>query len=392
MNNGEITIRPDFIPFGKPNFSEEEINALINVMRTGWIGLGQQVLSFEEELAAYIGAPNLISVNSCTSALFLSLLVSGVKSGDEVICPSLTWCSTANAAMYLGAKPVFCDVDKKTFCITPEDLHSKISPRTKAVMVVHMAGYAVDVQELRDALPPHIVIIEDAAHALGSKFENGNYVGTSGNLTCFSFYANKNLSTGDGGAISLYDQETADKIRSLRNHALSADAWKRFTHPECAMMPGISELGYKMNYTDLQASIGRVQLKRQAEFRNTRQVIAEKYYKELSELNINIKFQNEILSDNHSRHLFQIVLPVENLSFTRNQMLLELRRRNIGAGIHYLPLHKMPLYSTCGDHLLPNTDYLADRLLTLPISASMSSSDVDYIISHVKDIFTRGLK
>ena len=378
--------RKEFLAFGKPNFSDQEIDAVAKVLRSGWIGMGPETLAFEKELGEFFGAPHVVTVNSCTSALFLSLLVRGVAPGDEVICPSFTWCSTANAALYLGAKPVFCDVDPDTLCITAEFALQKLTPKTKAIMVVHMAGLGVDVNTIRAALPENVAIIEDAAHALGAKFDDGKPVGSSGNMSCFSFYANKNLSTGEGGAIALFDAALADRLRSLRLHALPADAWKRFTNPKSIVSRGLEELGYKMNYTDLQACIGRVQLRRQAEFHRTRLAIANRYHDRLSKRVPGIKFQHGLLHPHHARHLFQIMLPLEETAISRDALLLELRNRNIGANVHYLPLHTMPLYSAHGHASLPNTEKVCERILTLPISGSMSLDDADYVILNLEEL------
>jgi perosamine synthetase len=181
-------------------FPSEKLRAVAKVLRSGWVGMGKETLALEEELAAFLEVPHVVTVNSCTSALFLALLIEGVKPGDEVICPSFTWCSTANAALYLGATPVFCDIDPATLSVTPESVQEKVTAKTKAVVVVHFGGLAVDVKAIGKVIPADVVIIEDAAHAFGSHFDNGRLVGASGNLTCFSFYANKNLSTGEGGA------------------------------------------------------------------------------------------------------------------------------------------------------------------------------------------------
>lgn len=380
-------IRKDYLPFGKPNFSDEEIAAVTRVMRSGWVGMGPETLAFENELAVFLGAPYVVTVNSCTSALFLSLLVHGIGLGDEVICPSLTWCSTANAALYLGAKPVFCDVDTNTFCVTPELIKEKLTSKTRAVMVVHMGGLAVEVDRIRAVLPEHVVIIEDAAHALGAKFADGRPVGSSGNLTCFSFYANKNLSTGEGGAIALFNGDLAERLSSLRQHGLMADAWKRFSHPQCALVPGLTELGYKMNYTDLQACIGRVQLRRQQEFHATRLNIAKSYHERLRDLMPALHFQEHILHPYHARHLFQIVLPLEKIQLTRNELLLKMRTRNIGASIHYSPLHLMPLYGAETQPSFSNTETICKRIMTLPISASMSMEDAEYILEQFEELF-----
>ena len=198
-----------YLPFGKPDFGPEEIKAVTDVLESGWVGMGKETKSFEQELATYVHANSVVTVNSCTSALFLSLMIEGITSGDEVIVPTLTWCSSANAAMYLGATPVFCDVDPDTLNLTPETVLPHITDKTRAVVVVHYGGLAVDITSLRKALPQRIKIIEDAAHAIGATYPDGSPVGSSGALTCFSFYANKNLSTAEGGAIALNDPQRA---------------------------------------------------------------------------------------------------------------------------------------------------------------------------------------
>jgi len=380
--------RHEYLPFGKPNFSDQEIAAVTRVLRSGWVGMGPETIAFEQELAACIEAPHIVTVNSCTSGLFLSLLVSGVRRGDEVICPSLTWCSTANAALYLGAKPVFCDVDPDTLCPTPKQVLAKVTSRTKAVMVVHFGGLAVDVQALRIVLPRRVSIIEDAAHGFGARFTDGKPVGSSGNLTCFSFYANKNLSTGEGGAVALFDRRQAERLQSLRQHALPLDAWKRFTHAKSLLLSNpLSELGYKMNYTDLQACIGRVQLARRGELDRIRLDIARRYVDGLKEVSPLIKCQRDITHPYHARHLFVLQLPLEEMRMGRDEVLLALRERNIGASIHYAPLHRMPLYlGPRKPARLPVTERVVKRIMTLPISASMTLDDADDVLAQFKEV------
>ncbi len=381
-------MRKDYLPFGKPNFGDQEIAAVTRVLRSGWVGMGPETIAFERELADSLGVPHVVTVNSCTSALFLSLLVSGVKAGDEVICPSLTWCSTANAALYLGAKPVFCDVDPDTLCPTPKHVLAKVTSRTKAVMTVHFGGLTVDVQALRDALPKRVAIIEDAAHAFGARFANGKPVGSSGNLTCFSFYANKNLSTGEGGAVALFDRRQAERLQSLRQHALPLDAWKRFTHAKALLLSNpLNELGYKMNYTDLQACIGRVQLARQGELDRIRLDIARRYVDGLKEVSPLITLQRDITHPYHARHLFVLQLPLEQMRMRRDAVLLALREKNIGASIHYAPLHLMPLYRGRRKPVrLPVTEQVSRHTMTLPISASMTLADADDVLAQFKTV------
>lgn len=380
--------RREYLPFGRPHFSEREIAAVSGVLRSGWVGMGPETIAFERELAEYVGAPHVVTVSSCTSALFLSLLVTGVGQGDEVVCPSLTWCSTANAALYLGADPVFCDVDPETLCPTVEQVLAKLTPRTKAVVVVHFGGLAVDVAALGRALPSSVAIVEDAAHAFGARFADGTRVGSSGNLTCFSFYANKNLSTGEGGAIALSDGSLAERLQSLRQHALPLDAWKRFTHSQSLLLSNpLTELGYKMNYTDLQASIGRVQLARQGELDRVRLDVAKRYVDGLGRMSPPLRFQKDCTHPHHARHLFVVHLPVERMRLTRNDVVLALRARNIGASVHYAPLHLMPLYDRKREPSpLPVTEEVAARVMTLPISASMTLDDAEDVLRELKAV------
>ena len=384
-------MRQDYLPFGKPNFGDGEIDAVTRVLRSGWVGMGPETIAFEQELAAYLGVPYVVTVNSCTSALFLSLLVSGVEAGDEVICPSLTWCSTANAALYLGARPVFCDIDPDTLCLTAKHVLTRITPKTRAVMAVHFGGLAVDVEALRKALPRNVVLIEDAAHALGARFLNGRRVGSSGNLTCFSFYANKNLSTGEGGAIALSDRSVAERLQSMRQHALPNDAWKRYADPKSLLLSGqLTGLGYKMNYTDLQAAIGRVQLARLPEFEIVRLELAQCYTDGLKDVSPALGFQEGVIHPYHARHLFVVRLPVEKMRLSRNDALLALRVQNIGAAIHYAPLHLMPLYRGRETPAsLPATEQVAPRIMTLPISAGMTVDDAQYVIVCLKALMER---
>jgi perosamine synthetase len=384
-----MIIRKDYLPFGRPSFSRSEIAAVTRVMKSGWIGMGGETIAFEKELSDFLGVPYVITINSCTSALFLSLLVSGVGPGDEVICPSLTWCSTANAALYLGATPVFCDVDPETLCLSAKTVLKKTTPKTKVVVAVHFGGLAADIERLRSELPETIQIVEDAAHALGGCYKNGKPVGASGNLTCFSFYANKNLSTGEGGAIALFDSPTAERLHSLRQHALPIDAWKRFKHRKSILLSNsLTELGYKMNYTDLQAAIGRAQLARFEEMQQTRQKIADIYLDALRECNIGFQYGCNLVS--HAKHLFVIRLTLANIHYDRDAMILALRAQNIGASIHYAPLHLMPLYNQgCKPGVLPVTEELAKSLVTLPISASMTEEDARYVTKAIKEILEK---
>jgi len=381
--------REKYLAFGTPDFTDAEIDAVSRVMRAGWVGMGQETIAFEKELSEYVGAPEIVTVNSCTSALFLALLVEGIGPGDEVIVPSLTWCATANAALYLGATPVFCDVDPQSMCVTPETISAKVTSRTKAVIAVHYGGYAIDVDALRASLPANIAIVEDAAHALGAVHGNGKRVGASGNTVCFSFYANKNLATADGGAIALFDLEKAEHLRCLRMSGLESNAWSRFTKPSTAFVAGVAELGYKMNFTDLQAAIGRVQLQRLDAMAVVRVKVAEHYRKTIAENGLDIPFQSQAFDGRHARHLLVASFDPGKTGIPRDELLLALRGFNIGASIHYRPLHGQPLYCRDSHASLPITERLAEQIMTLPISARMTLDDVEYVVHHLAKLIRR---
>ena len=359
-----------FIPFGKPNFSKKEVVAVQKVLQSGWIGMGPEVIRFENELAKKLEAKFAVSVNSCSSALFLSLLVLGIKKNDEVICPSLTWCATANAILQVGATPVFCDVSSGTFSQTIESVTAKVTKKTKAVIIVHFGGLVFDVISLRKNLPAHIHIIEDAAHAFGGLYPSGKPIGSSGNLVCLSFYANKNLSTGEGGAILLHSARVATRLSSLRQNAYPANAWKRFTAKKLIITKDLCELGYKMNYTDFQAAVGRVQLKRQKEFAENRKKIANIYSQALS--STKCEPHEGLNSHKHARHLYSILVPA---GIDRYSLLRRSRLQGVGVTIHYIPLHTMKLYKHKSP--LKITDEISPRLLTLPISSSITKSEAE---------------
>ena len=376
------------IPFGRPSFTEEEIDAVARVMRSGWIGMGNEVVCFENELAEYIGVKNVVTVDSCTSALYLSLLASGIGKGDEVIVPSMTWCSTANAVIYCGAQPVFCDINSETLCSGTDDILKQVTSKTKAVIILHYGGYAVDINELRRNLPDHICIIEDAAHAFGSIYPDGTKVGSSGNLTCFSFYANKNLSTGEGGAICLNDHNKTEILKSLRQLGMPSNSWKKYLYPNENTKQEVQQLGYKMNYIDLHACIGRVQLQRFNAMQQIRQGIVNKYLTALSQFSPPLVFQKGIEKAEHSKHLLVLQLPIQELSLTRDEILVALRKMNVGAGIHYMPLHLMEFYrKNYKASSLPNCEMAYKKIITLPISSSMTESDIDVVVKILREIY-----
>lgn len=379
-------MRRNYLAFGVPDFTDTEIAEIARVIRSGWIGMGEETIAFENELSDYLAAPEVVSVNSCTSALFLALLIEGIGPGDEVIVPSFNWCAAANVVLQLGAKVIFCDVDAETMCVGVHTVLAKLTSRTKAVIPVHYGGFGLDVDVLREALPRDVVIIEDAAHSLGAHYPNGKRVGASGNSVCFSFYANKNLSTGEGGAIALFDRHKADHLRCLRMNGMGSNAWSRYTNPSIVSVDELTELGYKMNFTDLQAALGRVQLNRLDKMAKIRLELAQQYSVRLEQLKTQIPLQKGVLDAKHARHLMVAIFDPAKTGIERNDLLISLRAKNIGATIHYRPLHCQPLYAVHGTPNLPTTVSLAEKIMTLPISAKMTVDDVDYVVENIANL------
>jgi dTDP-4-amino-4,6-dideoxygalactose transaminase len=378
--------KPPYVVFGKPSFTSEEAEAVARVLASGWVGLGPETLAFEQELATYAGAEQAVALNSCTSSLFLSLKAHGVGPGDEVVCPSLTWCSTANVALHLGARPVFCDIDADTLCASPETVAAALTPKTKAVIVVHFAGRAIDVGAVAGVLPPGVALIEDAAHALGSRYPDGGAIGSSGNYVCFSFYANKALSTGDGGAIVLNDPDGARRLQSLAQHATRQNAWGRYRRRDQRSSLHLEELGYKMSFTDLLASIARVQLRRQDEMRAHRQAIAGRYQRFLEAHADVFRLQSGAARPEHAHHLYSVRL--QGPPGTRDRWMTAMRARAIGASIHYPPLHRMPLYGDTS--ALPTTEAVAEEIMTLPIGNGVTMDDAERVMEAIAAVLAEG--
>jgi UDP-4-amino-4,6-dideoxy-N-acetyl-beta-L-altrosamine transaminase len=382
-SNNFFSKREDFLPYNQPTINQEEIEEVIDTLKNNWLTHGPKTIQFEKQLAEYLGVKNVISVNSCTAALHLSLLAFGIGKGDEVILPPYTFASTANVICQVGAKPVFIDVQEKTFNLDPSKIENAITEKTKAIMVVHYAGQAADMDEIKIIADKYnLKIIEDAAHAIGSEYK-GRKIGSLGNLTCFSFYATKNITTGEGGAIATNDDNLAEKLRKLRTHGISKDAWNRYSK-EGSWYYEVEECGWKYNLNDIQASLGIRQLKKLDDFTKKRQELAKIYDKKLEKIQkIVIPFKNT--DRNHVYHLYPILLK----DYDRNKFIEELTKRNIGVSVHFIPLHLHPFYKreygyNKGD--FPVAENLYNSEVSLPLYPNLSEQDTNYIISAIKDI------
>jgi len=379
-------MRNSFLPYCLPLIGEEEIAEVADSLRSGWVTTGPKVKRFEQEFAAYAGAKHAIAVNSCTAALHTSLAALDIGPGDEVIVPTLTFCATANVVVHLGATPVIVDVDQD-FQISPDAVRQAIGPRTKAIIPVHYGGQACSLREiLAIAGSRGIPVVEDAAHAAGAEYE-GRKIGSHGRAVCFSFYAIKNMTTGEGGMVTTDDDGLAARIRLLSLHGMSRDAWKRYTEAG-SWYYEILEPGYKYNMTDVQAALGIHQLRRLDGFIRRRQEIAAMYDAAFSDLP-GIILPRRLPGRNHTFHLYPIRLAPGRLRVNRAVFIQELRARNIGTSVHFIPLHRHPLYRGRYGYRaeqFPVAEEIYKGLVSLPLYPKMTDEDVVDVVEAVRGV------
>lgn len=376
------------IPFHRPYITEDEINEVVDSLKKGWITMGYKTVEFENRFKEYIGSKNAVAVNSCTAGLHLALRAIGLKEGDEVIVPTITFVATAEVVNYFKAKPVLVDVEKDTHLIDASKIEEKITPKTKAIIPVHYSGQPADMDEILEiAKKYNLFVIEDAAHSLPAWYK-GRIVGTIGDITAFSFYATKTLATGEGGMITTDNDEWAEKIRILRLHGISKDAWKRYSK-EGSWEYDVLDNGYKYNMTDINAALGLAQLKKLHWMWEERVRIADAYnhaFKEYEELIPYIVKSDRV----SSWHLYPLKLNLEALKISRNQFIEELKSRGIGTSIHFIPLYRFSYYKDQGyDKNYPNSEWIFEKVLSLPIFPGMTQQEVNYIIENVIDIVNK---
>jgi UDP-4-amino-4,6-dideoxy-N-acetyl-beta-L-altrosamine transaminase len=388
----------NFLPFSLPLIENDEIEEVVETLRSGWITTGPKVKLFEREFAEYIGCKHAIAVNSCTAALHLALEAIGIGEGDEIITSPMTFAATGEVIRYFKARPVFVDVDSTTMNLDVELLENIVKERwksgdgkrLKAIIPVHYAGYPCDMDAIMSLASRYdLRIVEDAAHAFPTSYKR-KMIGTLGDITCFSFYATKNITTGEGGMITTENEEYADRMRIMSLHGISKDAWKRYT-AEGSWYYEIIAPGYKYNLTDIAAGLGIAQLKKADAFLKRRMQIAERYreaFQELDELDLPLVYEGKE-GTTHSWHLYVIRLNLHQLKIDRNKFIDELRRKGIGTSVHFIPLHIHPYYRETygyqsGDFPVAYKTY--QRIISLPIYARMTDDDVERVIESVTDI------
>jgi len=385
-------VRPseEFLIFGAPLISDEEEREILSCLRTGWLGTGPKVAQLECEFRDYKGAPYAVAVNSCTAALHLSMLAAGIGPGDEVITTALTFCATVNTIIHAGAKPVLVDVDPATFNIDPREVAAKITSHTKAVIPVHFAGLACDMDALVTiARRRGLMIIEDCAHAVETTYK-GKQAGTFGNFGCFSFYVTKNMTTGEGGMILTTDERHADRLKILALHGMSKDAWRRFSD-EGYKHYYVVECGYKYNMMDIQAAIGIHQLRRIQKNWERRQEIWATYQREFSGLPLTLPAQPDE-GTRHAYHLYTVLINPERTNLTRDQFIADMTAENIGVGVHYQSIPVHPYYQErfgWRPEDYPHSLRIGQQTVSLPLSPKLTDHDVADVIRAVHKVLHR---
>jgi dTDP-4-amino-4,6-dideoxygalactose transaminase len=379
-------MRDSFLVFGAPQIGEEEIQGVVDVMRSGWLGTGPKTAQFERDFAAYKGVENAAALNSCTAALHLSILACGVGPGDEVITTPMTFCASVNAIIHAGATPVLADIDPRTLNIDPARLAEKITPRTKAILIVHFAGRPAEMDEICELARKHgLKLIEDCAHAIETEYR-GRKAGTFGDFGCFSFYVTKNVITGEGGMVLARSQEDHDRIRILGLHGMSRDAWKRFSDAGYKHYQ-VVEAGYKYNMMDLQAVIGVAQLRRVEQSWLRREQIWNQYQRAFADLRVALP-ADAAPDTRHAYHLYTLQIS-DQAPVSRDRFLDEMTARKIGVGVHYLSIPEHPYYQErygWNPEHFPAATEVGRRTVSLPLSPKMTDEDVQDVIDAVREV------
>lgn len=383
---GGNPVRQEPLSFGVPLVEQDEIDGVVQVLKSGWLSTGPMTHELEEDFKNYIGASNAVALNSCTAGMELCLRVAGIGQGDEVITTPMTFAATANVILHCGAVPVFADINGETMNIDPSDIERRITSKTRAILPVHYAGQPCEMDRIWDIANRHnLVLIEDAAHALGAEYR-GKKIGSIGDATAFSLHVHKNVTTAEGGMVTTDNDEWASKMRIMRLHGMSKDAWGRVS--ESKIHYEVVYPGYKYNMADTQAVIGVHQLRRLESYIKTRQKYAEIYTEAFQQIP-QIRLPQRIGGIRHAECMYVIMLELERLKIDRDEFVHCLRAENILPSIHFKPVHLHLYYRETfgykrGDY--PVAEDVWDRILTLPFSPKLTEDDIQDVITAVKKI------
>lgn len=380
-------MRKDFLPFSRPSISEEEIAAVADVLRSGWITTGARNANFEQAFREYTGSRHAVALSSATAGMHVLFKALGIGPGDEVVTPSMTWVSTVNLITLCGATPVFADIDRNTLMITPDTVKPCLSARTKLIVPVHFAGAPADLDPMRKLAEEHgALLIEDAAHAVGTEYR-GRRIGADGTAV-FSFHPIKNITTGEGGMVATDDDALAERVRRLKFHGLGVDAFDR-TMQGRSPQAEVLEPGYKYNLPDLLAVLGLTQLKRLDPFIEKRERLALRYLDHFKTLEGITPLAFPGFPHRHAWHLFVVRLGTDKTGMDRDVFMERLKQRNIGTGLHFKAVHLQKYYREAFGFqrgMLPATEYNSDRIVSLPLFPDMTESDVDDTVSAIREV------
>ncbi len=381
-----------FIPFALPDIGEEEINEVVACLRSGWLTTGPKTIQFQKDFASYIGAPHAIAVNSATSGLHLALEALGVGPGDKVVTTPFTFTATAEVIRYLGADPLFVDIDPCTLNIDPDLVGRAVSrnPEVKAVMPVHLAGQACDLDPIMAAARRHgLPVLEDAAHALPTTYK-GRMIGTISDITVFSFYATKTMTTGEGGMVVTARDDLARRMELMRFHGINREVWDRYTSDKPKWFYEVVEPGYKYNMSDIMAAIGIHQLRKLDGFQARRAAIAARYNEAFADLPVTLPHVADP-ADRHAWHMYVLQLDLDRLNIGRDEFIIRLAALGVGANVHYTPLHTQPYWRDRygfqpGD--FPAAEEAYRRVVSIPLYTGMTDADVERVVDAVKVTLT----
>jgi len=385
-----------FIPYSRPVLEEEEIQEVVDTLRSGWLTTGPKVAQFEKDFCAYVGCSYALAVNSATAGLHLALEALGVGAGDKVITTVHTFTATAEVIRYLGAEPIFVDIEPTSYNIDPSLIETALKQHSgvKAIIPVHYAGQSANMTAIMDLAKQYSVkVVEDAAHALPCTHE-GTVIGTIADITVFSFYANKTITTGEGGMVATDDESIAKRIKTMRLHGISRDVFDRFTSNKPNWYYEVVAPGFKYNMMDMCGALGIHQLKKAKRFQLARADIARRYQQGLSELPLVLPAQVNV-SDVHSWHIYSIQLELEKLTISRDEFIEKMSEHGVGTSVHYIPLHRMPYWKEAcqlDDKQYPVSSKISDRHVSLPNFASMTEEEVDAVIQAIRIIITGAKK
>lgn len=390
----EVFVRKEFLPFSIPTIEEEEIREVVDSLQSGWITTGPKVKRFEDDFKAYVGAPYAVPLSSATAGLHMALIAMGIGPGDEVITTPMTFAATVNVMIHVGATPVLADIEPGTLNIDVDRVREKITERTKAMVPVHFAGLPCDMDALSALAGEfNLKVLEDAAHAVGTEYK-GKRIGSLDSVSVFSFHPIKNITTGEGGMVCTRDEKLAEEVSLLKFHGMSREAWKRYS-AQGTPNYDIVLPGFKYNMMDIQAALGIHQLAKLDRFIEQRTRIARFYNEAFSDVEEIVTPAGVPYAHRHAWHLYTPLLRIERLNIDRDGFMAELKKENIGSGLHFKAVHHHPWYRDnlpVTEGALPHADYASHRILSLPLFPKMSEDDARDVVEAVKNVIVRSRK